>query len=237
MKVWKRFQKENHYKQAVARAKRGPTGNELLNLVTHKMEQSDVGSVLAEICFLSSGKKSSIVTLENKTPSEIKYHKCFIARGREASYVGFDRNVPPKRDTSYSFEKHTYLSIDGCAAMIFFSATTCKPNATECFFVVAFRNYGIKTKPNKTALMILNSSESIEELSGLLQYAKVIANKNEDPDLPGCHIGHDYQTTFMCALKGQRNILEFPSIKFRIYMNNDNNHSQSVITVSHPETA
>ena len=201
------------------------------------MEQSDVGSVLAEICFLSSRKKSSIVTIENKTPAKILYHKCFIARGREASYVGFDSSVPPKSQTSYSFEKHTRLSLDGCAALIFFSATTCKPKATECFFVVAFRNYAIKTKSNKTALMILNSPKSIEELSGLLQYAKVISNEEEDPNLPGCHIGHEYRTTFTCAGSGEKNGLEFPFIKFDIYMNNDSNHSQSTITVSHPETA
>ena len=209
----------------------------MLDLVTYKMEQNDVASVLAEICFLSTKRRSSLVTVVNKTPAKIQYHRCFIARGREASYVGFDSSVPPESRMSYSFERYSDLSIEGCAAMIFLSATTCEPEATKCFLVIAFRNYAIKLRrPNKSALMILHSSKSMDELSDLLHYARIVDNENENPsNLRGCYVGNKYPKTFVWTDCGEERALVLPSIEFHMTMNNDNYHSHSTVTVSHPK--
>ena len=206
--------------------------------VTHEMQQNNIASVHAEIRFLSSKKRSSLVTINNKTPATIIYHKCFIARGHEAHYVGFDSSVPPKSKISYSFEKYTNLSLEGCAAMLFFSATTCESEPTKCFFVVVFRNYTIKLRrPNKTALMILHSDKCMDELFDLRQYARVIDNENNNnpTNLRGCYVGNKYPKTFMWTGRGDKSILASPFIKFHMYMDNDNYQSHSVVKVSHPK--
>lgn len=213
------------------------SGPATLERVKQNMQQNDIASVHAEIRFLSNTKRSSLVTINNKTTATIVYRKCYIARGREASYVGFDSNVQPKSTRSYSFAKHSNLSLEGCGAMLFFSASTCEPEATKCFFVVAFRNYTIKLRrPNKTALMILHSSKSMDDLFDLLHYARIINNENENPsNLPGCYVGDKYPTTFMWTGRGEERALVFPSIEFCLTMDNDNYHSHSIVTVSPPK--
>ncbi|XP_019852828.1 PREDICTED: uncharacterized protein LOC109582527 [Amphimedon queenslandica] len=197
-------------------------------------------SVPDEAYYLSHNKRSfsSLVVIANETPATIIYHTCFIARGHEGCYVGFDNSVPPGITTSYCFEKCTSPSEGlGCAAMIFFSATTCEPEPVQCFFVVAFRNYTIKLrKPNKTALMILSSSKSINELFDLLHYDRIIDNEKENPsNLPGCYIGDKYPTTFMSTGRGDKKALTFSSIEFHMTMDSDNDQSFSTVTVSHPK--
>ena len=230
-----KFGKKDNYKQAVATANKAPTGDVILNFITRKMEQNDIASVLAEIIFLSNTKRSSLVTIENETPVEILYHKCFIARGDQAHYVGFDKNVPPKSKVGYSFENHTRLSLDGCAAMLFFSVMTCE--SEECFFVVAFRNYVIKLRrPNKTVVVILKSFEAMDELYNLLQYSKIMNTGKNSKDVPGMSLEKKYQKPFMWAGCGQKSALEFPSIEICMdMMDTDDCHSQSTIRVLHPK--
>uniref|UniRef100_A0A1X7SGI1 Death domain-containing protein n=1 Tax=Amphimedon queenslandica TaxID=400682 RepID=A0A1X7SGI1_AMPQE len=171
--IWKRFG-TNVQKNIERNAEKISSGPATLERVRKNVQQNDIASVHAEIRFLSNTKRSSLVTINNKTPATIVYRKCYIARGREASYVGFDSNVQPKSTRSYSFEKHSNLSLEGCGAMLFFSASTCEPEVTKCFFVVAFRNYAIKLRrQNKTALMILYSSKSMDDLFDLLHYARI----------------------------------------------------------------
>ena len=254
----KNHNKGTQYSKALTKPHKEELLKDLLGAINYKMHTQGVASVLAEISFLSSKNRSCLVTIDNQTSTEIVYHKCFIVRGRQPSYAQFDCSIPPNENGSYSFEKHTSLSLEGCAAMIFFSINAlkdegilsvsksnrsysklCRPGMeyiwqSHCFFVVAFRNYTIqKFKPNKAVLAILDGPASMDSLSSLLQFGKLINNYKPRPSFQGCYTGSDCQYTFMFNFPGSRmrNTLEFTSIKFTIKIDNDNHHSVVNVTV------
>ena len=251
--------KGTQYSKALTKPHKEEFLKDLLGAINYKMHAQGVASVLAEISFLSSKNRSCLVTIDNQTSTNIEYHKCFIVRGRQPSYAQFDHSIPPNENGSFSFEKHTVLSMEGCAAMIFFSINAlkdeeissvsqsnrsysklCRPGMeyiwqSHCFFVVAFRNYTIqKLKPNKAVLMILDGPTSMDDLSGLLQFRKLINNYKPRPSFQGCYTGSDCQYTFMFSCPGSRmrNTLEFKSTEFTIKIDDDNHHSRVNVTVA-----
>ena len=242
--------KGTQYSKALTKPHKREILYNLLGAINYKRHTQGVASVLAEISFLSTENRSCLVTIDNQTPTDIEYQKCFIVRGRQPSYAQFDRSIPPNENGSFSFEKHTSLSLEGCAAMIFFSINASKDegvstkqnqrysklycNSMEyiwqdhCFFVVAFRNYMIqKLKPNKAVLMILDGPASMDNLSSLLQFGKLMNNHKPKPSFQGCYTGSDCQQTFMFSSPDSRmrNMLEFKSTTFTIKIDGDSHHS------------
>lgn len=204
-----------------------------MEAVTYKMRNSKI-SLLAEIKFLSNTKKSSLVTIHNETPHTMMFHQCFIARGRISGYLGFNQSIAANSQKSYSFEKYTSLSLDGCAASILLSATTCE--STKCYFAVAFRNYlkFANLSRNKAALLILNDAESIAQMSDSQCFSKIMRNKDECPNFEGCYKGDIYKPSFMLASLDQSECHEFRNICFQIAMI-DGTRSQIDLKVLHPE--
>ena len=253
--------KGTKYSKALTKPHKRESLNDLLEDINHKRHTQGVASVLAEISFLSSKNRSCLVTINNQTSNDIEYHKCFILRGRQPSYPQFDCSISPKEKGSYSFEKHTSRSLEGCAAMIFFSICALKNEEASglsrsntlnrsysklysssmeyiwqnhCFFVVAFRNYMIqKFKQNKAVLAILDGPVSMDNLSSLPQFGRLMNNHIPRPSFQGCYTGSDCQRTFMFNSPGSRlrNTLEFKSIKFTIEIDDDNHHSRVNVTV------
>ena len=249
--------KGTEYSKALTKPHKREILYNLLGAINYKRHTQGVASVLAEISFLSTENRSCLVTIDNQTSTNIEYHKCFIVRGRQPSYAQFDHSIPPNENGSFSFEKHTSLSLEGCAAMIFFSINAskdegvstkqnqrysklCRPGMeyiwqNHCFFVVAFRNYMIqKLKPNKAVLMILDGPASMDNLSSLLQFGKLMNNRKSRPSFQGCYTGSDCQHTFMFSSPDSkmRNMLEFKSTKFTIKIDGDNHHSVVNVTVA-----
>ncbi|XP_019861161.1 PREDICTED: uncharacterized protein LOC109589540 isoform X2 [Amphimedon queenslandica] len=221
------------YEQALANCQKDSKLRMLMEAVTYKMQNSKM-SFLAEIKFLSNTKMSSLVTINNETPHTMMYHQCFIARGRISGYPGFNESIAANSHKSYSFEKYSSLSLDGCAAMILLSATTCE--STKCYFAVAFRNYlkFASLSRNKAALLILNDAESIVRMSDSQCFSKIMRNKDESPNFEGCYKGDIYKPSFMLASLDQSECHEFRNICFRIAMI-DGTRSQISLTVLHPE--
>ena len=249
--------KGTQYSKALTKPHKKEILYNLLGAINYKRHTQGVASVLAEISFLSTENRSCLVTIDNQTPTDIEYHKCFIVRGRQPSYAQFDHSIPPNENGSFSFEKHTSLSLEGCAAMIFFSINVSKDEGVStkqnqrysklysssmeyiwqdhCFFVVAFRNYMIqKLKPNKAVLMILDGPASMDNLSSLLQFGKLMNNHKPKPSFQGCYTGSDCQQTFMFSSPGSRmrNTLDFKSTTFAIKIDGDNHHSVVNVTVA-----
>lgn len=225
-KTWKKYGKEKEHGTAVVKMAKKESLKLMYDFVTHKMEQGDITGVLAEIEFLSNTMRSCLVTVNNKTRIPVQYDKCLITRGREASSSGFDADIPPQSKGSYSFEKYTRHSIEGCAAMMFFSIAS-KPNA--CLFMVAFRNYTIKImRPNRAVLMFLDSKKSMDKVSDLKVFEKIMNNKGNSRNIPGCYEGKK----ILCANLGSTMAGNFDSIEFSIEMNNDNYCSEVNVIVS-----
>ena len=246
--------KGTQYSKALTKPHKEEILHNLLGAINYKRRTQGVASVLAEISFLSTENRSCLVTIDNQTSTDIEYLKCFIVRGRQPSYAQFGCSISPNENGSYSFEKHTTLSLEGCAAMIFFSINASRDEGvlsvsqstkqnhklyssrsgmeyiwqSRCFFVVAFRNYMIqKLRQNKAVLAILDGLTSMDDLSSLLQFGKLINNDKPKPSFQGCYTGSDCQHTFIISPPGSklRNMLEFKSIKFTIEIDNDNHHS------------
>ena len=251
--------KGTEYSKALTKPHKKEILYNLLGDITYKRHTQGVASVLAEISFLSTENRSCLVTIDNQTSTDIVYHKCFIVRGRQSSYAQFDHSIPPNENGSFSFEKHTALSMEGCAALIFFSINAlkdegilsisqsnrrysklCKPGMeyfwqSHCFFVVAFRNYTIqKLKPNKAVLAILDGPASMDDLSSLPQFGKLMNNDKPKPSFQGCYTGSECQQTFMFSSPGcrLRNMLEFKSTTFTIKIDGDNHHSVVSVTIA-----
>ena len=251
--------KGTEYSKALTKPHKKEILYNLLGDINYKRHTQGVASVLAEISFLSTENRSCLVTIDNQTPTDIEYHKCFIVRGRQPSYAQFDHSIPPNENGSFSFEKHTVLSMEGCAAMIFFSINAlrdeeissvsqsnrsysklCRPGMeyiwqSHCFFVVAFRNYTIqKLKPNKAVLAILDGPASMDDLSSLPQFGKLMNNHKPKPSFQGCYTGSECQQTFMFSSPGcrLRNMLEFKSTTFTIKIDGDNHHSVVSVTIA-----
>ena len=251
--------KGTQYSKALTKPHKKEILYNLLGAINYKRHTQGVASVLAEISFLSTENRSCLVTIDNQTPTDIEYHKCFIVRGRQPSYAQFDHSIPPNENGSFSFEKHTVLSMEGCAAMIFFSINAlkdeeissvsqsnrsysklCRPGMeyiwqSHCFFVVAFRNYTIqKLKPNKAVLAILDGPASMDDLSSLPQFGKLMNNDKPKPSFQGCYTGSECQQTFMFSSPGcrLRNMLEFKSTTFTIKIDGDNHHSVVSVTIA-----
>lgn len=205
---------------------------DLFEAVSFKMHRSN--RFLAEIAFLSNKKLSCLVTIDNKTPVNLMYHKCFVARGRVSGYHGFDQSIPAKSQKSYSFEKYTSLSLDGCAAMILFSTNTSE--STKCYFIVAFRNYSFKLSKNKAVLLILDGPQAMAKMSNSLCFGTIMRNEDPKPQIDGCYKGDDYESTYISAsLDGKPEAKkEFRHINFSISLI-DNYRSQIKVKVSHPE--
>ena len=251
--------KGTEYSKALTKPHKKEILYNLLGDINYKRHMQGVASVLAEISFLSTENRSCLVTIDNQTSTDIVYHKCFIVRGRQSSYAQFDHSIPPNENGSFSFEKHTALSMEGCAALIFFSINAlkdegilsisqsnrrysklCKPGGeyvwqSHCFFVVAFRNYMIqKLKPNKAVLAILDGPASMDDLSSLPQFGKLMNNHKPKPSFQGCYTGSECQQTFMFSSPGcrLRNMLEFKSTTFTIKIDGDNHHSVVSVTIA-----
>ena len=200
----------------------------------HKLAKLGLPSVLAEINFLSTQNRSCLVTIENQTQSDVKFCKVLILRGFQPTYHGFDQGIPSNNQHSYTFERQP-RSLTGCAAMIVFSTKTTKQQQpTECFFLVAFRNYVIqKIKPNKAVIMILSSEESMKELLNYQQFNSIMTNTSTRPLTLNCAYKHrDCKKTFASNEPPQgSDDLNFGSLMFVITSYNENHRNRIIVTV------
>ncbi|XP_019855830.1 PREDICTED: uncharacterized protein LOC109584509 [Amphimedon queenslandica] len=200
----------------------------LMGALNHKLRK--------EMADFSNTNISSHITVNNETPHPMMYHQCFLVRGRISGYHGLNENIPSKSKKCFSFEKYSSLSLDGCAAMIFLSASTCE--STPCYFVIAFRNY-VKFKNltrNKAAILILNDAKSMNKISNSQSFGKIMRNKKENPhkDIDGCYEGDIYNPPFMAASLDESGSHDFQNMCFRIGMIDNPSRSQVNVTVEHP---
>lgn len=226
--------KDKHSK-ALTKLKDSEMLRNILGAAAHKFAKCGLPAVLAEINFLSSQKRSCLVTIENQTQSNIKFRKAFILRGFQPTYHGFDQGIPSNSQHSYTFERQP-LSLTGCAAMIIFSTETTKQQQpTECFFLVAFRNYVIQwIKPNKAVLMILSNEGPMEELLNYQQFNSTMANTSKKPIMLECAYKHsDCRKTFAFNEPPQvSDDLDFGSLMFVITSHNEDHRNRIIVTVT-----
>lgn len=127
----KKHGRGTEYSKALTKIDKKAVLTNLKQAVTHKLAKHGVPTVFAEIAFLSSQKRCCLVIIHNQTSKQITYHKCFVYRGSEPTYSRFDMSIQPNEKGGYSFEKHSSLSLTGCAAMIFLSAIVVNENRTR----------------------------------------------------------------------------------------------------------
>lgn len=118
----KKHGRGTEFSKALTKVDKEAVLTNLKQVITHKMAKHGVPTVFAEIAFLSSQKRCCLVTIDNQTSKQITYYKCFVYRGSEPTYSRFAMSIQPNSKGGYSFEKHSSLSLTGCAAMIFLSA-------------------------------------------------------------------------------------------------------------------
>ncbi|XP_019851720.1 PREDICTED: uncharacterized protein LOC109581762 [Amphimedon queenslandica] len=204
--------------------------------ITYKMRDTK-NNVISEIARFSDTTISSLVTINNETPHAMTYHQCFVARGRISDRDAINQStIPGNSQKSYSFEKYSSLSLDGCAAIIVLSVTTCE--STKCYFAVAFRNYIRFTKSfskNKAALLILNDATSIATLLNSQFFGEIMRNKDDSPNFAGCYKGDIYSPSFMLASLDSSQNHNFRNLCFRFAMIDDPHRSRVNLTVQHPE--
>ena len=192
-------------------------------------------ALFTEMSVFSNKKMHCLITIDNKTRSAIDFHKCFVAKGRISDQAKLKESIPYNCHKMYFFEKYTTLSLDGCAAMLLLSAETSE--TTRCYFVVAFRNHAIKlgnSSKNRAALLILEDAKSMEKISDLQGFGKIMRNEDPKPPFDGCYKDDVYDQTFMSALVGKSDARDFRNICFNIAMI-DNYSSKINVMVSHPE--
>lgn len=127
----KKHGRSTEFSKALTKVEKEAVLTNLKQVITHKLAKHGVPTVFAEIAFLSSQKRCCLVTIDNQTSKQITYHKCFVYRGSEPTYSRFDMSIQPKGKGGYTFEKHSSLSLTGCAAMIFLSAIVVNENRTR----------------------------------------------------------------------------------------------------------
>lgn len=226
--------KGKKHSKALTQIKKSEMLMNIRGAAAHKFAKLGLPSVLAEIDFLSSQNRSCLVTIKNQTQSNIKFRKAFILRGFQPTYHGFDQGIPSNDEHSYTFERQP-RSLTGCAAMIVFSTETTKQQQpTECFFLVAFRNYVIQLiKPNKAVLMILSNEGPTEELLNYQQFSSIMANTSKKPITLKCAYKLSDSKKFFAFNETSQSSddLDFGSLMFEITSYNVDYHNQIIVIV------